>query len=367
LYDELWNAPEFDRKTVDERRATLSEILDEPPKPEIATLDLIRVKIPKAGNPNLEWMSWCAEHREFFKHVVMRCTTTEGCCYYKFAYACQNPVLSAWHRVLLHDGVEETLAIADWADQDLHMWICEFTLLVEDTFFSDGYMFTGVIDVHFACDVYKRRSGYLTTDSDWKTVAALMLLLPATAGRPRAKKDEPEDVGPVVEAEPWMEDPAFWEFVKSGGAASKGEAPGIGGRKRPLADLESDAESDRSSGDSSLDELVELDALYERRAELDREADGREDAFTWCIRGGRWTKLHTSMACDSYRAQARGKSARAFCLLFKMRKSSSYHINKYTEEQCMDLCKAWCARMNWLYEMWSAQGCDLNFKFHSVD
>jgi hypothetical protein len=63
----------------------------------------------------------------------------------------------------------------------------------------------------------------------------------------------------------------------------------------------------------------------------------------------------------------KGNSARAFCLLFKMHASSSYHINKYTEEQCMDLCKALCARMNWLYEMWSAQGCDLNFKFHSVD
>ena len=110
-----------------------------------------------------------------------------------------------------------------------------------------------------------------------------------------------------------------------------------------------------------------LQALWDRRLDLEADRAAVPEAFNYVLRGGAWTHAHVGVAFDSVRARAVGVEANKFCQQWALPKSATFSIRKFGEEACLQLSKFWCHRLSFLHGIWFASGPDDAFSFKEDD
>ena len=223
-------------------------------------------------------------------------------------------------------------------------------------------MFDDALDVAFLCDVIVRRTGYLGSDSSWMSLPQMQALLPHELRDPRSSRNTPAEHASTVAAEAWMEDPALWDFVRDGGDISCS-----GDTVIPRAQQVHEAVAEDSSSESELDVFEMMSTLFDRRAEIEELQDPGDLHFKWGVRGDKNTREQKGQAYDNYRAYAATIDADTFCVLYDFSKSASFSINRYDEEHCIILCKAWKARMEAWFEVWVSSGMNPEYRFRTDD
>ena len=130
-------------------------------------------------------------------------------------------------------------------------------------------------------------------------------------------------------------------------------------------DPSEDEGSDNDSGPDVSDEA--LQALWDRRLELEADRAAEPEAFGYNLRGGAWTHAHHGVAYDSFRASPLGAAVAAFCGRHGLPKSATFSIRKYGEEACTQLCKLWVHRLSFWHGVWLARGGEADFRFRESD
>lgn len=359
-YDDLYKSSQFGEEDCAASFAKGSRPLKPPCAPEVATLDLFQVKKQNTGHAGPCWSSWMAHHRTYCLQLILRVWRENQFFYYKLAYASQKPVLLAFHRL---DEISEAQPVLEmgYLKAPICHWEHTFSIDFSKTYFSDDGFLDGCgWTADALTDAFRRESGYVETDSEWTSLIALRKLLggPAEPIQDGEKEDRAK-----VQAEPWMEDPAMWEYVREGQDIS----PCTLGIDKACAMAGGDYD-ESDSDDSVLDRLEKHDELAEVREGLLGEHDGEEsDFFTWDVRGGTWLMLHKGKAYDSYRAEARKRVALDWCTHYRLKQSFTCAALLYGDEGCIILCKMWTARMKYSFSLWRSRGGDLSYRFTEAD
>ena len=106
-----------------------------------------------------------------------------------------------------------------------------------------------------------------------------------------------------------MTDPAMWELVREGGS-DIGAGHQRKRKAKAFVDEENEAEEHGEQEERDPEEdMMALEALWDRRAELDLEGEGEPEPFIYTLRGGVWAHHHVGVAFDSYRSLASGAKA----------------------------------------------------------
>ena len=93
-----------------------------------------------------------------------------------------------------------------------------------------------------------------------------------------------------------------------------------------------------------------------KRAEwADEAVDGPGD-FLVELLGGTWTKTHRGVDYDAFRGFARGRDAAQFCEMWSLQKSFRCSVLTTTGHFAHMICTAWCARMQFFYNKFVAEG-----------
>lgn len=115
-----------------------------------------------------------------------------------------------------------------------------------------------------------------------------------------------------------------------------------------------------TTGEEATDEL--LDSVWERLQEKRREWVQEEkgplvEAFVVKLMGGAWTKANLGVDYDAFRGVARKGAPADWCKRYSFSQSAHFAIAKFGESNAHNLAKAWCDRLNFLYNAFEEQGC----------
>ena len=83
--------------------------------------------------------------------------------------------------------------------------------------------------------------------------------------------------------------------------------------------------------------------------------------FHVVLRGGLWTFKHTGKEADSARGEASHREAEQMCCACGLQKSFTASLAAYGDDQAMLLCKAWVAKMQYMYNLYSTEGPGFQF------
>ena len=138
-------------------------------------------------------------------------------------------------------------------------------------------------------------------------------------------------------------------------------------RPRKVGD-DSSSDSSSDSGDDTDAEMAKAEALWDERIDLSKyHAAGPENQakyFSWRDRDGRWTAIKKGIGYDSFRAKAACLESQHFCAFYGLKASKTWSIRRYTEDACITLCRAWCRRLFFFFQVWQTTGMsDPAYKF----
>lgn len=112
----------------------------------------------------------------------------------------------------------------------------------------------------------------------------------------------------------------------------------------------------------AMDRLAELRAKYE----FEDDDDPEVSFFYYRIQGGKWTAQHRGQFRDGVACYARS-SAKPWCDMFGWPKQKGFATNKYGERACVELCREWTRKGNYLCDLWWQSGCDPNYQYDDSD
>ena len=362
-YDEFFRAEQWTKSYVQELRESSLKQLTQLNRAKVATLDLMTVTLPGPASTGPLWLPWVTYNRTFFRSTIFRIRRGAVISHYKFAFAKQGTSqivgLFPAEKLDIAEPHYEPGQIHE--EQDLSDWEHNFDIDWETTVFSDEGVLDNADEVGFYCDVLMRSHGYFGTDSDWVGINTLALTLPFPANGERQTQAEEAGQHDIVDLEAWMEDPDAWDIMCGGDDPMP---------EMPIPERGSDNESEEENGEGENEEAtgdedgdIAMESLWDRRAELIREHDPNEDAFTWDLRGGDWTLAEFGVPYDYFRARARTPVAKLFCDTYGIRKTISFKISVYDEETCINLCKMWLHRVSHFFYIWAAHGFRDSFTF----
>ena len=101
-----------------------------------------------------------------------------------------------------------------------------------------------------------------------------------------------------------------------------------------------------------LDVEAVMEAVMKKRAELEDAAgeDFVRPDFHVVLRGGNWLFKHTGKEYNELRAEAKGEDAVQWCIRSGHQQSFTASLAAYGEAVCMTICKAWAAKMQFLFD-----------------
>lgn len=355
-YDDRWNSDQLALC----RQAAVAEV-GPPTSLQVQVLESMNFySHPLPAVARGDWLNWLAAYRDMLKNSILKVEKAEGVEYFAFAYASQNPVFVCLNRAELVEVSEHLVSPFELFHHEAGMFDHRFALQWSFVFSDEGLLQDWIglsLLLHGAS-----RDGQLCFDGEWLCISELQKDLPTAravaAAEPKAKKPSSKDaVCPAVE--PWMHHISMWEFVIN--SVQNQQQPSV---KKDLAADDFDLSGSSTSSDDDDDEAFDAArALADRRDEL-RALDGMmPDLFTWNLRGGSWTAAHLGVAYDSYRAFARGGSAKQFCRLHRLKKSATFAIARYGERKCLLLVRLWIHRMQFLFQIWHGHGTEAALPF----
>lgn len=360
-FDELYYSDRFSREAVVASRAAAVAEVGPPCDAEIKLLESMPIFRAPRHSTGDAWVPWLASNRSMMKRSILRIVTDGGVQYAAFAYASQNPMTVCACKLDVVETIDQFVEPQDLFHGLPNFFEHRFEVSWEFAY-SDGDLFAGARDLALLLHSTVRSDGRVYVDGDWSSISHLQQVLPMdlhvagdrTTAPPSAKT--PVDVG-----EPWVRDPAMWEFVLERVLPSE-QNVGKGAEAVPEDSLGGDsASSDDDDGDDIAFDAKR--ALVMRRQELAEACAMEPDPFFWNLRGGHWTAANRGVAYDSYRACARTGSPARFCELHRLPRSATFSIARYSEAACLSLVQLWIHRMTFLYECWFETGSDAPLSF----
>ena len=242
-------------------------------------------------------------------------------------------------------------------------WNHNFTSVPKFSY-SDEDEYMAVSEVHVLGDTVWRGRQVVVSDGDWRSLDIAMQLLPEKKvsdaqdpGEQRAPRTS--EVASLVAEFPWLAD-----------MQAKAHRPHLGevrhpGLRGPKSGASDEAGSEphspsASAGSGSADDMVSLvdekevlNALVAKRNEMAQSGAAAEEAFSWKVMGGVWTKAHLGLDYDAFRAEGRTQHAREFVSLYALPKSASFTLALCGEDTAKLLAGYRCLRMTHFYNIWS--------------
>lgn len=100
-----------------------------------------------------------------------------------------------------------------------------------------------------------------------------------------------------------------------------------------------------------MDAEAIMDALVQKRAELDESAPAAEADFHVVVRGGQWCFKRTGESYESIKAEPRTVYVKQWCVESGFKASFTASLASHGDATAMLLCRAWAAKMQHLYDL----------------
>ena len=84
-------------------------------------------------------------------------------------------------------------------------------------------------------------------------------------------------------------------------------------------------------------------------AKLWQQNEVSQDDFTTRVLGGAWLMKTKGIPFDAVQGSVRGQLAKDFCERRSMQKAIGFEYTAYGGDRCSILARAWCHRMQWLF------------------
>lgn len=340
-------------------RKRTQELHEEACKPVVQPGEVVQMTLGLMGPPPAEpkarvpdFLPWLAHNREFFRNCVLKQVREDSVAFYAIIYASQNPVSVCFSPLVSVEVPEPFFSAQTFQEQWVDCWDNVFDWSPGQFAFSDEGVLDPDAQFFVLTDVVYKHPRQLCADGSFVPLGEVRKWLPGRDAKP-AKPRGPAPVVGDPEALPWRSDPAAWMLLRDEPslAAARDSA-----QEKLGADADADVSDEAAGSESeSEDDEVSLAELWDRRAELAALADGGDDSFSWCLRGGRWLKKERGVEFDSYRAFARGGEPQDWCSAIGLPRSATFSINKYGEDFCVQLCQLWVAKMSFLKDVWEAR------------
>ena len=360
-FEAMLSAKLWSRAHLAELRQKANEPIQQPIDPIKATLDSMKIPMTTASEAVPDWARWMAHHRDFFRSCVVRMKLGEERRHYRFIFALQPPTLVCLCRLQVEEVAEAAFDASSFAAAGLDIWDHTFLLDGMDFEFSDDTGLVGCSDIEVLANVATRPQNRIVGDGDFRSMDDMLASLPAPKGRVGGGRGG-EKREEATELPPWMTESSLLDFVRDEQKAV-GEKK-VGGGKARRRPPQHDSDDEEAAADTSD---AALQALWERRLDLEADRAAFPEAFNYVLRGGAWTAAHAGVAYDSYRAQAAGREAAHFCQQWALPKSATFSIRKFGEESCLQLCRYWCHRLAFWHQLWCAAGGEEAFAFQAED
>lgn len=326
-----------------------------PPPDAIRSLLQRQELFEQPGDPcRPSWLPAIAASRSLFADSIFRFTNEHaGVAYAKFLFARQaQPVMAAFVRAvpLPSRGCYEPARVKSRQASD---WLHSFDLDFSTWLFSDGDDFPDVWALDILLDTIVLSHDLVVSDGEWVPFAELAASLPKadSSSEPEKKPPRSTDLGKEKPVPEWFNLPWLLDHMHGDLGRPAPRSPVVGGHDGVDGDSLPDAPNEDHLPEDELDAAV--DELYERRFfwQTNDEAGQSED-FRWALRGGRWLAQRTGQAYDSFRAYACGSSSSQWCAMVRLTPTATFATRLYTEQGAALLCRVWCHKMQFLYDVW---------------
>ena len=296
----------------------------------------------------LQWLPVVCLQREWFASTAIRIGGPIGGSMWKFIYASKSPYVACLLRLrFVEDMSDITTACArdgilpgDWQfcfEGDLSDWV-----------WTDDSPFPS--DAAFACmkDLVAVGGGRFVADGDWVPLEEVLSMFGAKAAAEEPAEEVVAMPAPLAEDSCFDKHPWLLDYLDANPwLPSSGLAGGASVAARK--DIAWAEVSDSDAADI-------FNVLMAKRAEwADEAVDGPGD-FLVELLGGTWTKTHLGVDYDAFRGFARGRDAAQFCEMWSLQKSFRCSVLTTTGHFAHMVCTAWCARMQFFYNKFVAEG-----------
>jgi hypothetical protein len=325
-FDDFYRSDHWTKEQVEQARASALRPCEPPSEQEVSILVAMEIFQPPLALVLPWWVKVMARGRDWLGSCIFRLEFDDRCEYFKFAHACQNPLLLSACRLEPEEAVDAYVDPATCWDEVDDEGEHAFSLLWEFVS-SDDDLFGQAKAVHVLLGAVHGTGSMVHAHSDWVSLGDLEAFFPAHEAEAHAIAPKPSEKAKLLKAaEPWMHHAALWDFF------------------RDHKDIDKDIGSDGSHGGGddwhsssdggSNDDLDVFGALADKRAELDAHGTFEENPFAWGVRGGQWTADHLGVAFDSYRGFAKAGLPSDFCECHRVPKSATFSIRKYQDDNC---------------------------------
>jgi hypothetical protein len=302
------------------------------------------------ANPG--WCKAIATYRGHFSRcAIVVITATERRCFC-FLYALQNPLQVGFLPMVETDWV---VPVADDASREMGLAIVEQSY--QHTFEVDWCLFV------FGDELIETEDAEIWVIEGIEVISDLAVAsyfsavplesyledkpipAPSTAARGMAGGEHDDDLPTdMAQEHPWLSAFGFGasleEDIEGAGAKLSG-AKKVGPEPEPLDDDETDAV---------------FDALEKKRALWALEVPTQPVWFKTTILGGAWTKAHTGLNFDNYKAYASGAVPVGWCQRVFGIRQASFAVKKYGDEWASALAQFWAKRLDYFHQLWIDSG-----------
>lgn len=351
-FDELWHDSRFARSRLNELRAIAEELVLPVSQVEKDALEGARQLARPPVLPVWDWVKEMARLRKHLHKCIIKLQDAEGARYFKFLFAVLSPhIFIGFSEVFVESEDPVLLALAFHSGAPV--WEHNFVFVPGIFCFtnSDSDAFPEHCEVFVLDDVAFVSAARLCSVSSFEPWDVFARRIPEEArdGRPPAAShatDRKQKSSLVVD-NPWLADILGGAGGGSGGGRHSGSKRGSESHAGDKPIVEEDLDRDEV--------LASLAAAREAIADAPMVAE--IEHFSWTLRGGCWTREHTGMDYDSFRAMAVTKPGKEFLAQSGMPASATFAMQRYGEHACAVFCRYWVARMSFLKGLSdSAQG-----------
>ena len=207
-------------------------------------------------------------------------------------------------------------------------------------------------------DMVCLHDGFVVSDGRWHAYDEIQRMFLSAAQTAPANDDgpapPPTKVPDVYEQFPWL-----LQFLSTGECGQASEMDSALGNSVKTSGRH--GQQQVVAPEEDVDAEVVFDALEAKRLELNL-ADARQghDFFVSLI-GGTWQNTHLNGDYNCFRGYAHGAFAEGFCDEFGLQKTFSCSIKEYGEDNAHAVCRAWCGKMQWLYDKYLSEGSAVDF------
>jgi hypothetical protein len=292
-----------------------------------------------------EWVRKIAMHRQYFSDCVFLVTSAGQTRAYKFLFGVQQPLM-VWVSPLVVadyylDLTSSGPSFEPWPRYDFCMDFSKSLNLLQiaDLNLEEILVVPGCVH---------QGEGRIVSIGVAEPLISFLADLPRSV--PKKSSSASQGSSSVAQnLEPWAE-----AMLQKRAAKTKVGASTSSSQLEAQVSPESDVSEDVLCDPAVMEELEKY-----RQAWQDAK-DVRFYDFQVSVLGGAWTQKHKGVLADAFSGAAKGDQSPDWCRARGMPRSARYEISTYGEENASALARAWCSKMQFLFNHCQKLGDDLH-------